>query len=156
MKGQTYKQPLEVLKSPKTAATEAELEGSLKLQLRIREDITVTSDMVNRLEWMRKQLEDIRRMVRTQASSAGLLHSVNALDAMMQAVEFKLISRSDANSDDKYYVEPYKIYLNLIWLNGEVGTGAGDVAGPANYGLTDTVQELLAGIEKDLTAAKAD
>jgi hypothetical protein len=23
--------------------------------------------------------------------------------------------------DDKYYVEPYRIYLNLIWLNGEVG-----------------------------------
>ncbi len=74
----------------------------------------------------------------------------------MQAVEFKLISRSDANSDDKYYVEPYKIYLNLIWLNGEVGTGAGDVAGGANYALTDTVQEILAGIEKDLTAVKAE
>ncbi len=132
------------MKSPKTPATEAELEASLKLQLRIRDDITTTSDMVNRLEWMRKQLDDIRKMVRTQPGNAELLRTVQAMDSRMQAVEFKLISRSDANSDDKYYVEPYKIYLNLIWLNGEVGTGAGDVAGGANYGLTETVQEILA------------
>jgi len=156
VKGQTYKQPMEVLKSPKTPATEAELEASLKLQLRLRDDITATSDMVNRLEWMRKQLDDVRKMLRTQASGAELLRAVQVMDGKLQGVEFKLISRSDANSDDKYYVEPYKIYLNLIWLNGEVGTGAGDVAGGANYGLTDTVQELLSGIEKDLTAVKAE
>ncbi len=71
VKGQTYKQPIEILKSPKTAATEAELEASLKLQLRIREDITATSDMVNRLEWMRKQLDDDRKMLRTQAGGAN-------------------------------------------------------------------------------------
>ena len=31
-------------------------------------------------------------------------------------VELKLLSQSDMNSDDKYYVEPYKVYMNLIWL----------------------------------------
>ena len=47
----------------------------------------------------------------------------------MQDVEYRFISRADALSDDKYYSIPEKIYLQLIWLNGEVGTGAGDVAG---------------------------
>ena len=51
----------------------------------------------------------------------------------MMAVELLLLSRSDMNSDDKYYVEPYKVYMNLIWLNGVVGNGAGDVAGGADY-----------------------
>jgi len=37
-----------------------------------------------------------------------------------------------------------------------VGTGAGDVAGGADYGPTDTALELIAGIEKDLAAAKTE
>ena len=31
-------------------------------------------------------------------------------------------------TDDKYYVEPFKVYMSLIWLNGTLGTGAGDLA----------------------------
>jgi len=71
-------------------------------------------------------------------------------------VELRLLTRSDLNSDDKYYVEAYKVYLNLIWLAGEVGTGAGDVAGGADSRPTDTSLEVLAAIEKDLEAAKAE
>ena len=74
----------------------------------------------------------------------------------MTAIEFKLINREDANSDDKYYVEADKPYLNLIWLNGEVGTGAGDVAGGADFAPTDAARELLQGIEKDLAAAQGE
>ncbi len=54
----------------------------------------------------------------------------------LQDVEFKLVSPSEVNSDDKYYVEPYRVYLNLIWLNAEVGTGGGDVAGGADFAPT--------------------
>ena len=74
----------------------------------------------------------------------------------MQNVEYKLISEPLTLSDDKYYIDAYKIYFNLLWLNGEVGTGAGDVAGGANFGLTDTAVTLLANIEKDLATATQD
>lgn len=74
----------------------------------------------------------------------------------MESVEYKLIDKVEANSDDKYYVSAYKIYLNLIWLNGEIGTGAGDVAGGADFAPTDTDMSLLAMIEKDLAAATED
>jgi hypothetical protein len=39
--------------------------------------------------------------------------------------------RSEAltTSDDKYFIEAYKVYFHLIWLNGQ-----GDVAGSADYG----------------------
>jgi hypothetical protein len=46
--------------------------------------------------------------------------------------------------------------MNLIWLNGEVGPGAGDVAGGANFPPTDTSVGVMEGIEHDLTTAKND
>ena len=44
-------------------------------------------------------------------------------------MEYQLITRADALSDDKYFQTAYALYQNFIWLNGEMGTGAGDVAG---------------------------
>ena len=72
----------------------------------------------------------------------------------MQDVEYRFISRADALSDDKYYSIPEKIYLHLIWLNGEVGTGAGDVAGGVDNPPTDTAAAILETIEKNLTEAQ--
>jgi len=88
--------------------------------------------------------------------NAELLKSVEAMDQKMQEVEYKFISRAEALSDDKYYSVAEKIYLNLIWLNGEVGTGAGDVAGGVDYPPTDTAVAILQMIEKDLAVAQSD
>jgi hypothetical protein len=44
----------------------------------------------------------------------------------------------------------------LIWLNGEVGPGAGDVPGGADFPPTDTSVDVMETIEKDLNGAKAD
>jgi hypothetical protein len=45
--------------------------------------------------------------------------------------------------------------MNLIWLSGVVGTGAGDVAGGADYRPTDSSLQVLEMIEKDLAEARA-
>jgi photosystem II stability/assembly factor-like uncharacterized protein len=154
--GKDYTEAFEILKAPKTPATEAELTASVKMQLRIRDDINETSNMVNQIEWMRKQVEDVQRMLKAENGKPDMLKNVQAMDQKMKSVEFELISKTDANSDDKYYVEPYKVYLNLIWLNGEVGPGAGDVAGGADYPPTQTSIAVLESIEKSLNAAQAD
>jgi hypothetical protein len=46
--------------------------------------------------------------------------------------------------------------MNLIWLNGAVGTGAGDEAGGADYRPTDAQVAVLDEIEKALARARAD
>jgi photosystem II stability/assembly factor-like uncharacterized protein len=154
--GRDYTEPLEILRSPKTPATDAQIAESVKLQLRIRDDINRTSDMVNRVEWIRKQTGDVEKMLKAENSQSDLLKTVQGMDEKLKKVEFELISRTDANSDDKYYVDTYKVYLNLIWLNGEVGTGAGDVAGGADYPPTQTSVAVLETIEKSLSGAEAD
>jgi hypothetical protein len=144
------------LRDPHAPGSDAEIASTVKLQLRIRDDISAVSDMVNQLEWGRKQLDDVAKMLHGQKEKADLLKSVEAMSGKMLAVETKLVAREQLNSDDKYYVEAYKPYLNLIWLNGEVGTGAGDVAGGADFAPTDTTLAVLPVIEKDLSDAQAD
>jgi hypothetical protein len=87
---------------------------------------------------------------------ADLLKTVEAMDQKLQTIEYKLVSPALVNSDDKYYVEAYRVYLNLIWLNAEVGTGGGDVAGGADFAPTDTQLELLQTFETEMAAPIAD
>ena len=153
---ESYTQPLEIVRDPIITGNEAEIRSQVTLQLRIRDDINSTSDMVNQIEWMRKQIDDVEKMLKGDRSKTALLKSVQDMDQKMQDVEYKLVSRALTTSDDKYFIAAYKIYFNLIWLNGEVGTGAGDVAGGADYKPTDTAFSLTDMIEKDLVAAKAE
>jgi hypothetical protein len=46
--------------------------------------------------------------------------------------------------------------MNLIWHFGVVGTGAGDVAGGADYRPTNAAIQVLEEIERDLAKAKTD
>jgi photosystem II stability/assembly factor-like uncharacterized protein len=166
--GQSYTQPVTLVKDPRAPGSDADLESTLKAQLRIRDDINATSNMVNHLEWTRKQLAIVEQMLKSEeeqdkakgnkenTKSADLLKSVDDMNKKLQSVEYKLVSESDLNSDDKYYVEPYKVYLNLIWLNGEIGTGAGDVAGGSDWAPTASDMNVLDSIENDLNAAKSD
>jgi photosystem II stability/assembly factor-like uncharacterized protein len=87
---------------------------------------------------------------------ADLLKAAEDFDKKLEDIELKLVSRSLQDSDDKYFIEPYKVYLNLIWLNAEVGTGGGDVAGGADFAPTDTQLELLKGFETELAGVDAD
>jgi hypothetical protein len=184
--GQSFTEPLTILPDPRISASEADIASSVKTQLRIRDDITHASDVFNQIEWLRKQIEVVETMLRPpkkkekekppsaepddfdepepapaedEAQSkrkAELLKTVEEMDKKLQSVELKLVTPSQINSDDKYFVEADKVYLNLIWLNAEVGPGGGDVAGGADFRPTDTALELLQAIETELTAAVAD
>ena len=183
--GELRSAPLTVLADPRSPATPADLTSSVTTLLRIRDDISGVADTVNRIEWLRKQLEVVEAMLSPKkkvpkpAAAAGsdddddadpaaapalpptdadkaLLGATTALHDQLRGVEARLVSRALQNSDDKYFVEPYGAYLNLIWLNAEVGTGGGDVAGSADFAPSPNQLELLAGYESDAKAATAD
>ncbi len=150
--GQSSTQPVEILKDPSLPSSDADLAASTAMQVRIRDDMNAAVDLINRLEVMRQQIED---QIKANAGKAALERPLRALDQKLMDVELKLLSRTDLHSDDKWYVEKYRVYLNLVWLSGEVGSGGGDVAGGAEYRPTDASVAVLEGIEQDLAGAKA-
>jgi hypothetical protein len=85
-----------------------------------------------------------------------LLKTVEDLDKQVEGVETRLVSQALRNSDDKYFVEPYGTYLDFIWLNAEVGTGGGDVAGSADFAPSETQLGLLKTYEEQAQSADSD
>jgi photosystem II stability/assembly factor-like uncharacterized protein len=151
--GKTLTRPLELLKDPVVTTSLDDLALSTKTQIRIRDDLAETADVANKLEVMRKQIED---QLAANQGKGDIEEALKGLDKRMLDVELQLLSRADLHSDDKYFVEAYKVYLNLLWLSGAVGSGAGDEAGGADYRPTDAQLQVLDLIEKDLAKAKAD
>ncbi|HLH16509.1 MAG TPA: hypothetical protein VKX45_04785, partial [Bryobacteraceae bacterium] len=87
--GQTSTAPLEILRTPDSHGSDADQQAAVRLQLKVRDDISAVSDMTNQIEWMRKQLEDEHKAV---AGKAQLLQSIASIDKKLQEVEYKLIT----------------------------------------------------------------
>lgn len=155
--GKSYTQPLVVRADPRTPGTPEQTAGTVKMLLHIRDDIDTVSAMVNQIEWLRKQLQTLTAMLKEEKKpgQAKTLQTVTDMDKKMQALENKLFSPALANSDEKSYLAPYKLYLHLIWLNGEVGTGGGDVDGNPGYPPTDASVQALQVLDQRLANAKA-
>jgi hypothetical protein len=156
VEGKTFTEPVTILIDPRSAGTAGDIEASVKLQLRIQDDVDKVSDMVNRIEWMRKQMADVEAMLSSDDAEKQLKQDADAMDEKMQDVEYEMLSKPLAASDDKTYITAWKIYYNLLWLNGEIGSGAGDVAGGTDYKPTDAEYQLTENLEQQLTKAESD
>ena len=150
--GRAQEQTFEILKDPAIPSPDDDLRASTAAQVRIRDAMNVTATMVNNVEIMRKQIED---MEVEYAGHDDLEAALAQLDRKILDVELLMLSETELHSDDKWFVEAYHTYQNLIWLNGEVGLGAGDVAGGAEYRPTDQSMATLARLEAEVEQARA-
>lgn len=160
--GKTYSQSFEVLASPRSPGSAAQTAATVKMLLHIRDDISSVSAMVNQIEWLRKQLQTDAAMLKAERKShhdksaqGRALQAIKAMNGTIHQLEDKLLSPALANSDQKGYLAPNSLYLHLIWLNGELGTGAGDVYGDPGYPATDATIEVLQRLDRKLAAARA-
>ena len=64
--GQTYTQPLTVLRDPHSPGSDADIQQSVQTLLRITGLISEVSDSINRIEWLRKQMEVLETMLRPE------------------------------------------------------------------------------------------
>ena len=152
--GQTQTQPLEIMIDPHSTGTVADLTAMRDFELRIRDDIAKSSGIINDLEWMRHQIEEMQPKL--TGNAADMKKAIADMDLKMQKVEYELLNKDMAPSDDKYYQAAYKVYFNLAWFYAEMNGGVLDMAGGADQRPTDTAPMLLATIETDLKSAAAD
>jgi hypothetical protein len=151
--GQSYSQPFQVIRDVMVPSTDADLQAGTRFQQRIITAMNEVADKINRIEIMRKQVEDLRKQ---HGSNAALDRALADIYDKMYRTELHFLSRTEMHSDDKWYVEKYRLYFNLIWLMAQVAGGGGDVAGGVGYRPTDAAVAVLAEHQRALVAARAD
>src|SRR5690606_16837771 len=109
--------------------------------------------VVNRIEIIRKQIEDLLKEHRGMDELEVPLWQ---LDTVLLGTEHLLVTPQDLRSDEKYFADAYRVYMNLLWLGGAVGMGAGDEAGSADYRPRDVAYEILADQKRQLEEAKVE
>lgn len=150
--GREATRALVVEKDPNTAGSEEDVRAEYQLALQIYRRIDETVDLVNRLEWTRKQLEDHSKMLASDKEAKAL---VAGLDARARAVEDLLLQPTLAEGDLKSFRGPLKLYLKLLWLQAETSSGGGDVAGNADFPPTAAELQVFEKLAAELEEAKA-
>ena len=154
--GQSFTEPLTVLKDPHSAGTEADIQKDVELWRSIDGDINTVAHMINQIEIARQQIEDMPDYLKGHPDEAQILSAANELDGKLQAVEDQLFQKYLAAGDSKTYPAELKLYLKLVWLAGEVGDGAGDVAGNPDFPPTNQEVEVYGILKQRLEKAQGE
>jgi photosystem II stability/assembly factor-like uncharacterized protein len=149
--GQQQTEAFEIWRDVTLPSDDDDLIESATMQVDMVKSINEVVDRINRIEIMRAQVEDLRK---THANNKQLDGALAALGTKMYDTELHFLSRTEMHSDDKWYVEKYKLYLNLVWLLSEVGGSGGDVAGGQGYAPTDAAKSVYEDRLKEMAAAR--
>lgn len=154
--GRSYTQPLTVLKDPHSTGTLADISADVKLWRDIDANIDTVVEMINSIERVRKQIEDMPIYVAGKHDEKVITDSATVLDDKIEKVENRLLQKYLKADDEKTYAAPMKLYLKFIWLAGEVGSGAGDVAGDPDFAPTNQEIQVYNVLRDRLTKVEAE
>jgi hypothetical protein len=153
--GQTLTQKLTVLKDPNTTGSEADVEAATKLSLAIYNDANSSVRMIDQIEWTRRQLEDMQKMLKASNADKTLSDSTLQIDQKALAIEDQLLQRTVAEGDLKSFRGPLQLYLKFVWLGAEVGSGGADVAGNPDFPPTQSEVEVYNLLHGQLETAES-
>ncbi len=141
--GTQYSSSLQVLKDPHSEGSEADIAAQMAVLWQLRDDMNEVAEMVNRIEWMRRQLQELKAMLGEEAEGgqAGeLTAAADSLAGRLTELEGKMIQLklSGTGQDDTRW--PMMLASRITWLAGNVAT--------ADFRPTDEdleVQRILEG-----------
>jgi len=130
----TYTQPLTVLKDPNTKATDADVQAQAQLGLTIRGEQDSVTRMINRLEWVRAQLQSLAGQLRgdsalaRDSSARRLASQADSLDRKGLAVEGALFDVHLTGAREDAFRSPMQLYGRLAALQSDVSENSTDFA----------------------------
>ena len=148
--GKEQSQPVVVVKDPRTPATLEDAMLSSALSYKIYKDTERSAQLINQIEWSRKQLEDTRRLLVAKGAEKNLIDATDALNRKYLDQEDQLMHPTIAEGDEKSFRGPLGLYLKFIWLQAEVGVGEADVSGNSDWPPTEPEKQVFAELDTQL------
>jgi photosystem II stability/assembly factor-like uncharacterized protein len=146
--GQSFTQPLDVLKDPNTTVTEADIRASAGLLTTVQRDMNTATDMLNTIESVRAQVQAIAAQVANDAAMAAVRTGGDSIEQKFIGVERDIVDprMTGRGQDEVRY--PVKLGGQLNYLAG--GIAASDFAPTSQQ---QAVDQVLAKQTRDTRAA---
>jgi hypothetical protein len=129
-----FTQSLTVRKDPNTVATDSDVAAQTRAALLIRAEQDSVARMINRLEWVRKQLADLGAELRGDTALAGdatakrLVALADSLDRRAILVEGTLFDVHLTGAREDAFRSPMQLYGRLGALQSDVAESGADFA----------------------------
>jgi len=154
----TATQSVTVLKDPNTAGTDADVQAQGTLARTIRAEQDSMARMINRLEWVRKQVRDLAAQLRDSAlvSDSGAKRIAGLADTLERRiirVEAVLFDVNLTGAREDAFRNPMQLYGRLAALQSDLAENGADFA-PTTQQVA--VHDLLAQRLADATTRFAD
>ncbi|MFC1783734.1 WD40/YVTN/BNR-like repeat-containing protein [Planctomycetota bacterium] len=122
VEGRKYVEKLEVLKDPRSAGSLRDIRETVAMQLELRDNISATTDMLNQIEWARKQLVDLKDICQAGNGPDEIMAAADRLDKKIQTLEDKVMQPMSREGDSKSFRYPNMLYSKLSVLAGDVAS----------------------------------
>lgn len=140
---QKFSSSFNVTKDPQSDGTLDDIKAQTDMLVNLHKDVNTIVDMVNELELVRRQLYDVRDVLKTNSSNKKLVAAAAKLDSVLMVTEGKLVQLkyTGTGQDDIRWPE---------MLAGKMGYLAGAVA-TADFAPADQHKEVYTILKGQLT-----
>jgi photosystem II stability/assembly factor-like uncharacterized protein len=142
--------PAEIKQDPRTSATPADLQAQFEFLLAANRKLTEVHTAIERIREVRKQLDDLRKRVGSDAKGKPLVDAAKALDTKMTAIEEALYQTKNRSPQDPLN---FPIRLNDKLANVADSASYGDFAPTAQQRAVAT--QLISQIDAQLAQLNA-
>ena len=158
--GQEQRQPLEVRKDPNSEGSEADIAAQLALVRQLRDDHEQVAGAVNQLEWIRRQLYDLKDVLEAAGDdkqdvleAAGddkqaLIEAADEVDGTLIAIEEKVIQMKLTGTGQDGVRWPAMLSSRIRYLAGTVAT--------YDFPPTDQQREVQGVLEERMRSVLAE
>ncbi|MDE2806298.1 MAG: sialidase [Gemmatimonadota bacterium] len=152
-------QQLEVRKDPHSEGTLADIEAQLAALADIRADLEATGELINRVEWVRRQLLDVRAVLEDRGDTPELVAAADALNQRLIAAEDGLFQMRATGTGQDAIRYPARLIERLGYLFTTVSIGdfpPTDQQGEVHVILEQRLLRIREAIEEVLEDELAD
>jgi hypothetical protein len=140
--GQEYMQTLVVHKDPHSEGTESDIDAQMAMVRSLQEDMNTAADLVNRIELVRRQIYDLKSLLKDRTDAGEIVGAVDLLDGKLIGVEEKMIQMKRSGTGQDVIRWPSMLVSRIGYLAGAVAV--------ADFPPTDQHQEVHQILKKRL------
>ena len=114
--GEVQNQAIEILKDPNSEGDLANIAAQTMMMQGLKEEVQAVGKMVNQIEKIRRQLYDLRSLIKTMPGSKGEVETIGTLDEKLLGVEEKLFQMKLTGTGQDVIRWPAQLLDRLLYL----------------------------------------